>query len=87
MLRTRIHNTACNILLIYLLGESDKVFVVGVHVRQLAVDQHHDLFLAGLLLLPERRMLDLDLQHFELVKVLGLISFVSEKIYKFSHLL
>ena len=39
------------------LRESDEVLVVGVHVGQLAVDQHHDLVLALLLLLPEDREL------------------------------
>ena len=35
------------------LGESDEVLVVGVHVGQLAVYQHHDLVLALGLLLPD----------------------------------
>ena len=34
-----------------LLGESDKVFVVGVHVCQFAVDEHDNLIFAPLLLL------------------------------------
>ena len=32
-----------------LLSESDEVFVVGVHVRELAVDKHEDLVFASLL--------------------------------------
>ena len=36
------------------LGETDEVLMVGVHVSQLAVDVHHDLLLALLLLLPEK---------------------------------
>ena len=39
------------------LGEADEVLVVSVHVGQLAVDQHHDLVLALLLLLPEYKEL------------------------------
>ena len=35
------------------LGEADEVLMVGVHVSQLAVNMHHDLLLALLLLLPE----------------------------------
>ena len=35
------------------LGEANEVLMVGVHVSQLAVDVHHDLFLTLLLLLPE----------------------------------
>ena len=34
-----------------LLGESDEVFVVGVHVCQFAVDEHDNLIFAPLLLL------------------------------------
>ena len=37
------------------LGEADEVLMVGVHVSQLAVDVHHDLLLALLLLLPEKQ--------------------------------
>ena len=37
------------------LGEADEVLMVGVHVSQLAVNVHHDLLLALLLLLPEKR--------------------------------
>ena len=33
------------------LGKADEVLVVGVHVGQLAVDVHHDLLFALLLLL------------------------------------
>ena len=36
-----------------LLCKADEVLVVGVHVRQLAVNQHHDLILALGLLLPD----------------------------------
>ena len=36
------------------LGKADEVLVVGVHVGQLAVNVHHDLLLALLLLLPEK---------------------------------
>ena len=36
-----------------LLGKSNEILVVGVHVSQLAVNQHHDLVLAGRLLLPD----------------------------------
>jgi hypothetical protein len=35
------------------LGKADEVLVVGVHVGELTVDQHHDLLLALLLLLPD----------------------------------
>ena len=35
-----------------LLGKSDEVLVISVHVGQLAVNQHHDLVLARLLLFP-----------------------------------
>ena len=37
----------------YLLCKPDEVLVVGVHVGELAVDQHHDLVLALGLLLPD----------------------------------
>ena len=37
----------------FLLGKSNEIFVVGVHVGQLTVNQHHDLILAGGLLLPD----------------------------------
>ena len=36
-----------------LLGKSNEILVVGVHVRQLAINQHHDLVFAGGLLLPD----------------------------------
>ena len=36
-----------------LLGKSNEILVVGVHVSQLAINQHHDLVLAGGLLLPD----------------------------------
>ena len=35
------------------LGKADEVLVVGVHVGELAVNQHDDLVLAGLLLLAD----------------------------------
>ena len=38
---------------LYLLCKPDKVLMVGVHVGQLVVNQHHDLVLAGGLLLPD----------------------------------
>ena len=37
----------------FLLGKSNEILVVGVHVGQLTVNQHHDLVLAGGLLLPD----------------------------------
>ena len=36
-----------------LLGKSNEILVVGIHVGQLTVNQHHDLILAGGLLLPD----------------------------------
>ena len=36
-----------------LLGKSNEVLMVGVHVRELTVNEHHDLVLALLLLLPD----------------------------------
>ena len=39
----------------HLLGKSDEVLVVGVHVGQLKVNQGHDLVLAHPLLLPDVR--------------------------------
>ena len=36
-----------------LLGKSNEILVVGVHVGQLAINQHHDLVFAGGLLLPD----------------------------------
>ena len=36
-----------------LLGESDEVFVVGVHVCQFAVDEHDNLIFAPLLFLAD----------------------------------